>query len=785
MIGLMSLPLVHPRRTLAEVESVLKRPPAGGGAHGSGLGIDADASGRIVHREVQLARSAEFGCLDEPLPTSLQRCMPEGGLWSHQAEAINLIRAGASVVIATGTASGKSLGYQLPIAEATLDATRPGTSLLVYPTKALAHDQVRSFEALDIDTVVARSYDGDTDRKERVGVRQRANTVLTNPEMLHYGILPYHRKWAGFLRRLRYVVVDELHTYRGVFGSHLAHVLRRLRRLCALHGSDPAFIFTSATIGEPEKLATDLCGKAVVPVTVDGSPRGDRHLSLVAPALLDAATGRRQSAASETIRVVTELVLDGRRVIAFCPSRSTTERVAAGVQQALPVSLRESVRPYRAGYLSAERRAIEDELSSGQLRAVITTSALELGVDIGTLDATVLCGFPGTIASMWQQIGRAGRANQDSVAVLIAGDNQLDQWYVSHPEALFTRAAEPAVINPHNPFLVDPHLRCAAFEAPLHRTDEVYWTEIDEGVRRGVLADHLRVRSSQLKLPTAVWAGRGVPAPTVGLRSTAGRSITIRSVAGETIGTSERAQASSQIHPGADYVHRGQHWRVVELDLNQNRALVEPSPGETWTRPITTIDLEVCTTTGSRAVGSARVNQGEVLVTNQVTGFQRRAASSGDLIEASDLDLPPEQLRTTAVWYEWPTPWPRQHGIDRVRLPGALHALEHCAIGILPLFAICDRWDVGGVSITSAPHSGQPSVFIYDGYPGGAGIAELAFEKAEAHLHATLEVLSDCACRAGCPSCVQSPKCGNGNEPLEKEAARALLEQTLQVAEPF
>ncbi len=740
----------------------------------------------LAHLGEVPARVASFGTLDRPFPDLIQQCLPAQGLWSHQAEAINLARSGQSVVISTGTGSGKSLCFRLPIAESIVDGIRPDTALLLYPTKALAHDQLRAFGDLDIKRLVAVTYDGDTPRPDRTWARSNANVVLTNPEMLHHGLLPNHAKWATFLKRLRYVVIDELHVLRGIFGSNVGQVLRRLRRACELYGGDPTFIFCSATIGEATTLATDLCGKSVALVDIDGSPCAKRTIAVVRPALINAEKGIRQSPTTETIRVVSELVQSGRRVIAFCASRSQTERVAAGIRRALPDHLASTVRPYRSGYLASERREIEDELSTGKLRAVVTTSALELGVDIGGLDATVLCGFPGTIASFWQQIGRAGRGGQDSLAVLVAGNDQLDQWFVHHPTELFTRPPEPIIVNIDNPHILDPHLACAAYEKPLVHDDDKLWPELDNSVHRLVVDDELRIRPDPRGRPRAVWDGRGVPFTKIGIRSSSAGEVKIVDHTGGPIGTVELSRAPNLVHPGAVYLHRGQTFTVTELNLDTRRATVEPADGNTWTQARSSIELDVLSTSLTQQIGLATVHLGTVKVTSRVTGYQRKEVRGRRVLETVDLDLPPSVLTTTSVWYEWAAEEMARAGIADFKVPGALHAAEHAAIGILPLFAICDRWDVGGVSIASAPGTGLPTVFIYDGYEGGAGVADLAYNVAERHLGATAEVLQNCECSSGCPSCVQSPKCGNGNEPLDRWAALALLNHTLgSTADPF
>ncbi|MFV0258847.1 MAG: DEAD/DEAH box helicase [Acidimicrobiales bacterium] len=746
--------------------------------------------GGVVHLERIPDRPGITGVLAEPLPASIEHLVPTGGLWRHQVEAIDLVRAGTSVAVATGTASGKSRCYQIPIAEAVVAGLRAQTSMLIYPTKALAQDQLRSFGALDVPGLTAATYDGDTSPSQRTAARSRANVVLTNPEMLHHGILPHHGKWATFLKRLRYVVIDELHVLRGVFGTHVGHLLRRLRRLCLRYGNDPTFVFTSATIGEPARLAGELCGKAVTAVTGDASPCAERRLVVVQPAVVDRDRARRQSPAGETVRVVADLVRSGRRVICFCGSRALTERVALGVARAVPADLADTVRPYRSGYLAAERREIEADLVAGRLRAVVTTSALELGVDISGLDATVLCGFPGTIASMWQQIGRSGRAEDPSISVLVAGDDQLDQWFVAHPDELFARPPEPVVVNLATPEIADAQLGCAAYESPLRPTDERWWPDLDERVRRLVVGDLLRIRADRRGQPRAMWDGGGIPMRRIGLRSASTGEVRIETDDGELVGTVERQRAPHLVHPGAVYLHRGQPWRVTDLDLVGGRAAVEPDDGSTWTRPRSTIEVEVVDVDEARTVGPAGVTLGWLKVTTTVTGYQvRRVPGAGPVArkpETHELDLPSQELRTTGVWYQWDHELIARAGIRPHRLPGALHAAEHAAIGILPLFTICDRWDVGGVSIAGGLGDDRPTVVIYDGYPGGAGIAPLAYQAAERHLAATVEVIDRCPCTAGCPSCVQSPKCGNGNEPLDPAAAVALLRATLDAdAEPF
>ncbi len=739
--------------------------------------------GQVVHVERIPARAARVRAPARPFPEELAGCVPPDGLWTHQAAAVDLARAGTSVAVSTGTASGKSLCYQLPVAEAALSG---GTALLLFPTKALAQDQLRSLGALGAPGLVAVTYDGDTDPSARTWARRSASVVLTNPDMLHVGVLPHHERWARFLGRLQYVVVDELHTLRGIFGTHVAHVLRRLRRVCAHYRSDPTFVFCSATIGRPGELASALCGRPVAEVVDDGSPRGERVFVLWNPPVVDEVAGTRASGHGQSARLLAGLVAGGSRAIAFTRSRRGAELVAAEARRRVAAmsaaddgsgrggpGLAELIRPYRGGYLASERREIEAELFGGRLRGVAATNALELGIDVGGLDACILDGFPGTIASMWQQAGRAGRQRQQSAAVLVAGEDQLDQWLMAHPSEVFSRSPEPAVVNPGNPFVLDPHLACAAYELPLTAADEAWWgDDLDDGVRRLVLEDRLKLRDGR-----AVYAGGAAPAPSVGLR-TGSSSSEYRIVAGDEgrlIGTVDEGRAYSTVHPGALYLHQGRQFRVTRLDRDDRAAWVEPCEADEVTQAMSDLNVALLGVDDQAVVGRAELFVGAVEVTERVTGYQRRRRSTREVLELVALELPPTRLRTRAFWYVLDDSLLADAGIHPARVPGVVHAVEHAAIGMLPLFTICDRWDVGGLSTNRQAQTGLATIVIYDGYPGGAGIAELGFAAGRGHLEATLEVVSRCGCVAGCPSCVQSPKCGNLNEPLDKAGAVSLL----------
>lgn len=739
---------------------------------------------RVVHVERSPARRARFATLAEPLSETVAGIIPDQGLWSHQALAIDHVRAGRSVAIATGTASGKSLCFQLPIAEAIAAGPLPATALLLFPTKALAQDQLRSLTALNVPGLIAATHDGDSSPEERKWTRTHANVLLTNPEMLHMSMLPVHANWGTFFKRLRYVVIDELHMLRGMFGSNVAQVLRRLRRICAHYGSDPVFLFTSATIGDPATLASTLCGLTVESVIDDGSPRGERLFVLWDPDGINDGTEeepRSVSSSRDTAEIMSALVKDNHRTIAFCRSRKGTEIVTADVKRRLSKRLSPTVRSYRGGYLTSERREIEKELFDGTLRGVVATTALELGIDVGGLDACILNGFPGTIASMWQQAGRAGRASQQSLAVLVAGDDQLDQWFVHNPAELFQRSPEPAVINVANPYVLNPHLACAAFELPLTDADEAWWPDVlDDAIRDLVHDDVLKIRQPTQRAGLgAVWAGRGRPANGVGLRSANANEFRIATADGSVIGTVDGSRAFRLVHPGSIYLHQGTPWKVTELDVDDRVAIVEPHDGGEYTQPRAVTDIRILATDDERPIGAADLCIGSVEVETTVIGYRRFDTFTREQLGTHDLLLPSSRLVTRAFWYVIGDHVTSAAGLGPAELPGALHAAEHAGIGILPLFAICDRWDVGGVSTPYLPETGAATIVIHDAFPGGAGMAELGFAAADRHLPATLEVIESCACVSGCPSCIQSPKCGNGNEPLDKAAAVSLLQAML------
>jgi DEAD/DEAH box helicase domain-containing protein len=748
----------------------------------SDIAADPELAGRLVYRTSLPARPARTAELIAPLhPEITERLAARGvnGLWTHQAEAINALHDGRHVVVATGTASGKSLCYQLPIIDSVV-RDEPHTALLMFPTKALAQDQLRSLRSWLVPGLNAVTYDGDTSPDDRTWARKNANVVLTNPEMLHQGILPYHRRWATFLMRLRLIVVDELHSLRGIFGSNVAHVLRRLQRVCAHYGSAPSFCFASATIGNPAELAEALCGHPVQAIDDDGSPQSERCFGLWQRPLLDEETGRRSGANAETAMLLSRFVRDNRPTLAFTRSRRGAELVAAQAKRRLQVDNPDAasrVAAYRAGYLPEERRQLEKRLTDGSLLGVAATNALELGIDVGGLDAVVLNGFPGTLASMRQQAGRAGRTGRRAAAVLVAGDDQLDQWYAAHPTELFARKPESAVVNPSNPYVLRPQVACAAHELPLEPSDEAWFGPgLDDAVRELVLDEKLKPRAGLM-----YWAGREPPAPRVGLRT--GSSVEYRLVGRDEdgddrlIGTVDSSRAFHVAHPGALYLHQGRQWRVERLDLDDHLAWLTPADeADEYTQTREDTDIAITSEDERVPCGAGWAHLGSVDVTNTILAYQRKRASTNATIEIVPLDLPPDRLPTRACWYTLSDLELLSAGIEPAQVLGAVHAAEHALIGLLPLFTICDRWDVGGVSMALHPQTLEPTIFVYDGYPGGAGIAELAFAGLQRHIRAAAELIAHCPCEGGCPSCVQSPKCGNWNEYLDKDAARRLLD---------
>jgi DEAD/DEAH box helicase domain-containing protein len=764
------------------------------------LSAGDDRAVRITHTEHLPPRVGRHASWPEGIRADVVEAIRTAGIdrpWEHQARAAAHAVRGESVVVATGTASGKSLAYLAPVFSALMDGAEPGprarggsatggrgaTALYLAPTKALAADQRRAVAALGAplgQAVRPAVYDGDTPFEEREWVRQYATYVLTNPDMLHRGILPGHARWSSFLRSLRYVVIDECHTYRGVFGSHVAQVLRRLRRVCARYGAQPVFLLASATAADPARAATRLTGVPVAEVTEDTSPRGELAFALWEPPLTELSGEHgapvRRTATAESAELLTDLVLQGVRTVAFVRSRRGAELVALIAQERLAEidpALPRRVAAYRGGYLADERRALERDLHSGRLLGLASTSALELGVDISGLDAVLLAGYPGTRASLWQQAGRAGRTGQGALAIMVGRDDPLDTYLVHHPEAIFERPVESTVLDPDNPYVLAPHLCAAAAELPLTEADLDLF-----GPEAATLLPQLEKRGLLRRRAAGwFWTRRERAADLTDIRGEGGTPVqVVEAGTGRLLGTVDAGAAHTSVHEGAVHLHQGRTYLVRRLDLDDSVALVERADPPYSTMARDTTDVRVLTDELEEPWGEARIHFGSVEVTHQVVSYLRRRLITGEVMGETKLDLPPRTLRTRAVWWTVTDDQLDAARIHPEELPGALHAAEHASIGLLPLFATCDRWDIGGVSIPLHADTGLPTVFVYDGHPGGAGFAERAFHTARTWLTATREAIASCECEFGCPSCVQSPKCGNGNDPLDKAAAVRLLD---------
>ena len=722
----------------------------------------------LAHLTTEPARDARLAPLPDELDPRVREAIGVDALYRHQRSAWDAAARGEHVIVTTGTASGKTLAFNLPVLDAL--AREPKLrALYLYPTKALAQDQARTLAAYGMPKLRAAIYDGDTPSEQRWQVRRWANLILSNPDMLHVGVLPHHDRWGDVLANLRYVIVDEAHVYRGVFGSHVSNVLRRLRRLARIYGAEPQFLLASATIANPGELAHRLLGAPATVIGEDAAPRAERTIALWNPPLLDAELGLRASALGEASRLLASLVERELRTLVFAKSRRAAELIHRFTADRLGDDSRLS--PYRAGYTPGQRREIERRLVAGDLLGVSATNALELGIDIGLLDAVVSVGFPGTVASLRQQWGRAGRRGH-GLAVLVASEDALDQYFMREPDALLGRRVEAAILDHANPRVLDGHVRAAAFEAPLDDADR---PELgDEALERAACLPELRRTAAGY-----VWAGRDYPAARVPLRATDADAFTIVDApTGAILGLVERGRAYSTVHEGAVYLHGGESYLVRELDLDGRTALVEPYRGDWYTQPKKDTMTAILESLRAERRLGLDLSFGRVTVTEQVIGYQRKDVRTQETIDLVPLLMPETAFDTEAVWY---LPEPEQlDGLDDLpKLLGALHAAEHAMIGVLPLWAMCDRWDIGGLSTNVHFQTGRPTVFVYDGHAGGVGIAERGFDAFEGWVEDTAKLIAGCPCEQGCPSCVQSPKCGNLNEMLDKPSALTLLRRLL------
>ncbi|MDQ3156926.1 MAG: DEAD/DEAH box helicase [Actinomycetota bacterium] len=755
--------------------------------------IVARHADRVTHLEHIEARDAVYADWPAWVDADVRDMYAAAGvthLWSHQAEAAELAHGGQHVVIATGTASGKSFAYQAPALTA-LAAGRTGsplrghrspTVLYLSPTKALAADQLLGLAGAS-GLMRGATVDGDNSREERVWARDHANYILTNPDTLHHTMLPAHARWSRFLGGLHYVVIDECHHYRGVFGAHLAQIIRRLRRIALHYGAEPTFILASATIAHPEVSAGRITGLDVRAVTEDASPHGPSTIALWEPPLLPGTdtstqTAIRRPATTEAGEILTDLVVGGVRTLAFVRSRRGAETVSLGAQRRLgeiDPDLVSRVATYRGGYLPEDRRELERQLRSGELLGLASTNALELGIDIAGLDAIISVGYPGTRAALQQQFGRAGRTGQASLGVMVARDDPLDTYLVHHPEALLDAPVEATVFDPDNPYVLGPHLAAAAQELPLTETDfELFGPRTEDGVNALTDAGLLRKRTGGW-----FWTKRERASNLADIRSSGGSPVQIVDAAtGRLIGTVDASSADSTVHEGAVYVHQGDSFLVDEYDLEHGIAAVHRDNPDYSTMARSLTEISITEVERQQVWGDAAMTFGSVEVAHQVVSFLKRRSGSGEVLGEELLDLPSRSLQTKAVWWTLSPPAVAKV-LDTADVPGAAHAAEHAAIGMLPLLATCDRWDIGGVSTAMHPDTGTLTVFVYDGYPGGAGFAERGYEVAARWLQVTRDAIDACECSGGCPSCVHSPKCGNGNEPLDKAAAIVLLDALL------
>jgi len=731
---------------------------------------DPDLGPALIHDRHLPEKAAQYGPdldLTEDLGLLVQQLKIKK-LFKHQVEALKQIRQGEHVLVATPTASGKSLIYNLAVLEK-LIKNEKAKALYLFPLKALEQDQFKNLapmlKGLACRKMTAAIYDGDTSAYRRKQIKARPPEIIfSNPDMLHSAILPYHQQWASFLENLQFIVLDEVHTYRGIFGSHMNQVIRRLKRLCALYGAHPQFILSSATIDNPEEFGQSLIEEKIKIVTANGAPRAGQYFLFLNP---DASPN------FSAAQLFVECLKHGFRTIAFTQSRKITELIHLWVTQLSP-TLAQKVSSYRAGFMPEERRVIEKRLADGDLLGVVSTSALEMGIDIGYLDICLLVGYPGTIINTWQRGGRVGRSGRESMIILIAKPDALDQYFMHHPDDLFNRSYEAAILDPHNPFVIAAHLPCAAAEKPLTLADEKYWsrdfqTHLEQLELKGTL------RRSAEEEP--IWfASRRHPHQQVNIRSVGEAYTIFEKETGEAIGTIDGIRALKEGHPGAVYLHRGQQFLIEKLDLEKRDIVASKTDRQYFTRTRAEKQTEIIQITRSRPKGQFLIREGRLKVTEWIVGYEKRALPGQELMGVYDLDLPPQTFETVGFWIELEPAieaWIEKQGLHFM---GGIHAIEHGTIGIFPLFALCDRNDIGGICYPFHPQVGKGAIFIYDGYPGGVGLAQRGFEVVLELLQATLKHLKACPCEEGCPSCIHSPKCGSGNKPLDKRAAILILE---------
>ena len=742
------------------------------------LGTNPVYRSRVTCHQVSDPEPARSGTLDAPLPGALDAYLNGNGirLYSHQCEAINSLRAGKNVIITTPTASGKTLAFNIPVFTG-LVADPDARALYMYPTKALSNDQYATLRAMEKFTGIPAKpaiYDGDTPQSKRAAIREHARIVISNPYELHQ-VLSWHAKWSPFFSHLKFVVIDEAHRYRGVFGSQIALLIRRLLRIARAYGADPQFVLSTATLANPEEFAGRLVGRPFTLVDTDGSPHGTRHFVLYNP-FYDGIGER--SAHQETKDLLLSCVKGDLQTLCFTGSRKMAELVTLWTREdarRTSARLAQGISAYRAGYLPEERRAIERQLKSGEIRGVVSTNALELGIDIGSLDAVIIDGYPGTIMSTRQQAGRAGRKGAESLAVLVAQENPLDQYFMHHPDAFFSRSHEHAIIDTENPYIVSGHLLCAAAELPLHEeADAGFFGESFAPLLAGLAESNLIKETPR----GWVYAGRGRAADAVSLDGMTAESFRIL-CHGRLLETMDRAQAYREAHKGAIMLHQGETYVVNEMDLETHTVRVSETDVDYYTQPLKAVDLHVIGTLGTRSINGVKCAFGDVEVTEQYTAYKIKRGDT--ILGIEPLSLPPLTFRTKAFWLVLPDSSAAAVSAAGLDLAGGLHGAEHALIALMPLHVMCDRWDIGGLSTPAFGENGEPTIFVYDGYEGGIGLAEKAFTLLPGLFLSAYELVRDCPCRKGCPSCIYSPKCGNDNVPLDKEATVKILGDLITV----
>ncbi len=724
----------------------------------------------LVHHRWIPPQATRTGRPARPLLPELTAALARQGidsLYSHQAEALDAIRAGRDILVSTPTASGKSLIYNLPVFEKIL-GNRDATALYLFPLKALAQDQLRSISRLSSGLGEEKKfstaiYDGDTKATRRRRLRDNPPRILiSNPDMLHLALLPFHDRWAAFFSNLSFVILDEAHTFRGIFGSHMAWVIKRLRRICRHYGADPKFIICSATVGNPLEMAGNLLGRPVTAITRSGAPRAGRHFLLINP--LD-------STAHTASLLLEQAISKKLRTIVYTQSRKMTELISLWTRARLKEQSGR-LTAYRAGFLPGERRKIERKLGSGDLLGVVSTSALELGIDIGDLDICILSGYPGTMTATWQRSGRVGRRERDSLVILVAGEDALDQYFMRNPARFFSRKIEEVVLNPDNEKIISQHLVCAAAELPLEKTDPL----LNDTARQ--LAGRMAEQGSLLLSAdnNRYHSGRRYPHRQVNLRGSNRPLRIFREQDRALLGEIDGHRCLRECHPGAVYLHQGRTYLISSLDLEAREVIALARKVSFFTRPLGEKETTVLEVLDSRQVRGCRVNIGRLRVIDRIIGFQRRQVRGQGLINTEKLELPPQVFETEGIWLEIPDAVAREIQARQLHFMGGIHAIEHAAIGIFPLLVLCDRNDVGGIAYPFHPQVKGSAIFIYDGHPGGIGLARRAFSRVEELLANTLDTIRSCGCEFGCPSCVHSPKCGSGNRPMDKKGAQKILE---------